>query len=156
MAGNSFRFRVPGQPPSVNHAYKIVRLKRRDGSTYQRFGKLPNVEQYQLVVKAIAHAAKPASWDPGEYLPKQGQGLVLIRYWYYVKRDIDTDNTKKAINDALKWALEIDDKRFLAQDMWKETGHKEPYVEIEVCDDQGGYRGVRDSGYVQGRRPTLE
>jgi Holliday junction resolvase RusA-like endonuclease len=93
---------------------------------------LDSVEQYQLLVKALAIRAKPKDWDPGEYLPKEGLGLITIRYWYYVKRDIDTDNTKKAINDGLKWALDIDDKRFLGQDMWKETGHKEPYVEIEV------------------------
>lgn len=128
----SWRFVVPGQPPSVNHSYRIIRLRRKDGTSFQRLGKLKNIEQYQLLVKALAERAKPEDWDPGPYNPKIGEGLITIRFWFYVKRDIDTDNTKKAINDALKWAMGIDDKRFLGQDMWKETGHKEPYVEIEV------------------------
>ena len=128
----SWQFTVPGQPPSVNHSYRIIRLRRRDGTSFQKLGKLPNIEQYQMIVKALAERAKPADWDPGPYLPKQGVGLITINYWYYVKRDIDTDNTKKAINDALKWALGVDDKRFLGVDRYKQTGFADPHVVIEV------------------------
>jgi Holliday junction resolvase RusA-like endonuclease len=120
----SWRFTVPGQPPSVNHSYKIVRLRRRDGTSYQRFGKISKVADYQEMVAYMARAAQPMGWVP--------EGLIRVRYWMYVSRDIDCDNVLKAINDGLKWGLGVDDKRFLPCVVEKHTKEKEPRVEIEV------------------------
>jgi len=120
----AWKFSVPGQPPSVNHSYRVIRLRRKDGSTYQRLGKISKVADYQEMVAYLARAARPSSWEP--------EGLIRVRYWMFVKRDIDCDNVLKAINDGLKWALDIDDKRFLPCVVDKTTKVAEPHVEIEV------------------------
>lgn len=120
----SWTFSIPGQPPSVNHSYRIIRLRRKDGSTYQRLGKMEKVASYQEEVAYRARLARPKGWEP--------EGLIRVRYWFHVKRDIDCDNSLKAINDGLKWALDIDDKRFLPCVVDKVTKVKEPRVDIEV------------------------
>lgn len=120
----SFAFDVPGQPPSRNHTYRIIRVKHRDGGSHQQLGKVPGVEDYQLVVTALARRARPASWAP--------LAQIRIRYWFNVKRDIDCDNAMKALNDAIAIGLGVDDKAFLPCVVEKTTGVKEPYVRIEI------------------------
>lgn len=124
----TFRFTVPGQPPSVNHLYKIAigRTTGADGrqKTYRRMVKTEGVETYQTSVGWIVKSAKPASWSC--------EGMIRITYWFYLKRDIDCDNAMKALNDAIAKSLGVDDRRFLPCVASKSTGHSKPYVEIEV------------------------
>ena len=119
----SFRFTVPGQPISLNHAYRPVRYKTPDG--YQRrMAKADGVETYQLVAMNEARRAKPDDFDP--------KGLIYVRYWWYVKRDIDCSNSTKVIEDGIAAGLGVNDKMFLPQSVYKQTGVKEPYTAVEV------------------------
>jgi len=115
-----FQFTVEGQPPSVNHAYHPGRTK--DGRLFVR--KASGIENYQLLVTSACRQAKPSSWHASPQ--------VRIKYAYYLKRDIDCDNAKKFINDAIAIALGVNDRTFLSCDMLKVTGIAKPFVQIEV------------------------
>jgi Holliday junction resolvase RusA-like endonuclease len=126
----AWRVTLPGQPPSLNHSYKVVRVRGR-----LRFGKMPAIETYQVMVSTLVQQSKPAGWDP--------PGQIRIRYWFHVKRDIDCDNSLKAINDAIAIGMGVkvkgtktvpiyDDKRFLPCVVEKTTGNAEPYVIVEI------------------------
>lgn len=112
-------FVIPSQPPSVKHTYRIVRYAGRYG-----LAKAKSVENYQLVVKALAHKARPPEWRPGE--------RVRVRLWFHVGPWIDSDNAISAIFDGLKWALDIDDRIFLPCVEELTVGNKQPEVIVEV------------------------
>jgi len=118
------RFTVEGQPPSWNRAYRIVRMKRKDGSSYMHMAKAKDIEPYQLYVSHMARQAKPAGWVPA--VP------CVVRYWFHLKRDIDSTNCLKILEDAIAIGLDVNDRIFLPQVMGKTTGNKEPYVEVEI------------------------
>jgi Holliday junction resolvase RusA-like endonuclease len=126
----SWKVVLPGQPPSLNHSYKIIRVRG-----HMQFGKYPQLVAYQTMVSTLVQQAKPKDWAP--------TGQIRIRYWFHVKRDIDCDNSLKAINDAIAIGLGVqqkgmkmvpiyDDKRFLPCVVEKTIGNHEPYVEIEL------------------------
>lgn len=117
---SDFQFTIEGQPPSVNHAYHPGRTKA--GRLFVR--KVAGIETYQLVVSSVCRVARPKDWHPGPQ--------IRLRYSYYLKRDIDCDNAKKFINDAIAIALGVNDRTFLSCDMLKVTGIKEPFVLVEV------------------------
>lgn len=119
------RIDVPGQPPSRNHTYRIIRVKHRDGGSHQQLGKVPGVESYQLVVSTLTRRALGTASLPS-------MGPIRLRYWFYVNRDIDCDNAMKALNDAIAIGLGVDDKRFLPCVVEKHTKIKEPHVVIEI------------------------
>jgi hypothetical protein len=131
----SFRFIAPGQPPSLNSTYRIVRIKHRDGTSHQQMAKRPDVETYQVMVSSLVRRAMPHNWNP--------PGQIRIRYWFHVQRAIDADNTLKAINDAIELGMGTkivgrkvvplwNDSLFLPCVQELTTKNKEPYVEIEV------------------------
>lgn len=125
----TFRFRIPTQPPSVNHTYKIVTGYRKGGGTYKTLAKDQDVLQYQLVASNIAKMARPNGWKPTGYL--------RIKFWFRLEDDADCDNLLKALNDAFAKAWSINDRWFLPCVQEKTTGNKNPEVEIEVDDEQG-------------------
>lgn len=112
----------------MNHIYHIVRYVKA-GKPITTLAKIPGIEQYQVGVTYIARAAKPASWVPGE--------RVRLIYSYYLGRDIDCDNTKKVLNDAIAKGLGVDDKIFLSCDRFKVLKDPRPRVEVEVVNDAG-------------------
>jgi hypothetical protein len=119
------RVRIEGQPPSGNHMYEGYGNNRRKRSA---------VVTYQETVTFWFRQLLAAGYKPGE--------LIVINYWFYVRRDIDCTNAIKVIEDGIAEALcpGIDpprccrayDTRFLPRAMGKETGVREPYVEIEL------------------------
>lgn len=111
----AWRVRLEGQPPSTNHLYI------RRGS---RVIKAPDVESYQVGVTLVVRTSKPRDFDP--------QGQIRIRYWMYLGRDIDADNVLKALNDAIAYALKVDDRRFLPCVMEKSFRNPSPYIEVEI------------------------
>jgi hypothetical protein len=129
---------LPGQPPSVNHTYGIIKRRAKDRyglpvldlegnpRTYTSLGKKATVKKYQADIQLILQAAKPSGFDP--------KGLVYVVYDFYLGRDIDVDNTNKAIHDALATVLGINDRYFLPVARHKEVGVKEPYVRLTVLD----------------------
>ena len=132
----SFSFVIPGQPPSVNHLYKIATgvVKDKHGrpvlgpdgkaQRYRRMVKHDGVEQYQNLVGWIVKGARPKGWEASNRL--------RIRYWFFLKRDMDCDNALKALNDAIAKAIGVNDKIFLPCVQDKTIGNKEPYVKVEI------------------------
>lgn len=114
----SFEFTIPGQPPSVNHMYHVVRGTRR-------LAKIKDVENYQAYATMIARTAKPSGW-------KYDGGFIRLRYWFEVSRDIDCDNALKALNDAIAIALDVNDRNILPCVIDKVVKSKTPNVRIEV------------------------
>ena len=125
----TFRFQIPTQPPSVNHMYKIVNGYGKGGRTYKTLAKDPDVVQYQLVAANIAKFAAPPRWRPPRY--------IRIKFWFHLADDADCDNLLKALNDAFASAWKINDTWFLPCVQEKTYGNKNPYVEVEVDDEQG-------------------
>ena len=146
---HEFAFTIPGQPPSVNRMYGNTYRFDAEGGRYAGRRKLAEVEAYQFVAMNACQRAKPALWKPREpHSPKLGMGMIVIELYYFLKRDIDCDNTQKAILDAIKYGLGLeqhtsrkgraalrpiyDDSRFLGRAMFKITGVKEPHVNVTV------------------------
>lgn len=119
----SFRFRIPGDPPSWNHAYKDVYITRNGVRTRTR-AKTRETVDYQIAVGLIAKSAKPYGWTPGEQ--------IRLTYDMNFKRDRDADNALKILNDAVAHALGVDDKRFLPCVRSKTKGNKNPFVDVEI------------------------
>jgi Holliday junction resolvase RusA-like endonuclease len=98
-------FEIPGQPPSWNASYRIVRKFRSGKVPYHTLAKTQKVIDYQAGAKLIIQAAKPSGWRP--------KGQVRIYYWLYLSKDMDCDNIMKAIHDVIEMATGVDDMRFL-------------------------------------------
>lgn len=123
-------FEIPGQPPSWNASYKIVRKYRDDRVPFHTLAKKPDVIAYQVAAKMIISAAKPSRWVP--------PGQVRIFYWLYLSRDIDCDNIMKAIHDSIQAATLVDDKRYLPCVVMKEIVPKsKARVVVVVSEDLG-------------------
>ena len=111
----TWRFEIPGQPPSWNASYKIVR-KYRTTTTgkkvpFHTLAKEKPVIEYQDGARLIIQAAKPSRWAP--------DWQVRVYYWFFLSRDMDCDNIMKAINDSIEQATGVNDKRFLPCAMMK-------------------------------------
>lgn len=121
---SSWEVTIPGAPPSVNHMYAIGRGRRP-------VRKAEGVESYQLVASHMVRLATPGSWKRA--LSSKRVGYIRIRYWFYLRRDIDCDNALKALNDAVAVALGVNDRSFLPCVMAKAVGpEEEPRVVLEL------------------------
>lgn len=130
---SSFRFEIPGQPPSLNHIHKTVWRTDRQGVRYKGRAKEPAVNDYILVAMNACRRARPAGWAVSDYVPTKGLGLVVVRYWFFLAHALDVDNAMKVLNDAVKLGIGVDDNRFLPQAWGRETGHKrDARVVVEV------------------------
>lgn len=121
----SFRFLMPGQPPTWNHMYRWT-TKNVNGKTVRIQVKTDEANLYQSQLTMIARASRPASFQP--------QNQIIVAYDMYLGRDLDADNAMKAVNDALAVALGVNDKRFLPVCNHKTHGHKNPEIIIHVYD----------------------
>jgi Holliday junction resolvase RusA-like endonuclease len=157
MDERSWRLKIPGQPPSVNHLYKEATRTAKGSSgetlywedgrtkTYRTKVKNDGVQTYQDSVTWYAKARRPDKWHPDERL--------RLRYWFHLKRDIDCDNALKAMNDAIALALQVDDKTFLPTVEAKWTGEKDPFVIVEIRNeaqpehDDSHHSSEKDAGH---------
>jgi Holliday junction resolvase RusA-like endonuclease len=96
---------IPGQPPSVNHGYRIVKQFRRNGVPYRTIALTPEVVAYKEYAYLIVKTSKPSRWEPGE--------SIRLRYRLYLANRQDADNSLKFLNDAIASALRVNDDRFL-------------------------------------------
>lgn len=130
---SSFKFAIPGQPPTLNKMHKTVWRTNSRGERYKGRAKEEGVAEYQMEATSECRKAKPADWAAPPFSPKSGQGNIVIRYWFYLQRPVDVDNAIKILNDAIKVALGVDDDRFLPQAWWRQTGFgKKARVEVEI------------------------
>lgn len=137
---------LPGQPPSVNHTYIIARKKAKDRNgqpvlgldgepkTYTSLIKKASVKDYQNGIRLILQAARPTGFQP--------TGLVYVAYEFFLDRDIDVDNTNKAIHDVLSGVIGVNDRMFMPLAIHKETKVKNPYVRLTVYDGAAWKIGV--------------
>lgn len=133
---------IPGQPPSINHSYRPVKIPKKDrygrtmwtpdGKPMMRIGlaKESGVEAYQTGAALVVRASMPSRW-------RHGGGWIRITYSFYLVRKVDCDNAMKALNDAVAKAIGVDDNWFLPCVISKQVNSKEPNPRIELTiDDQ--------------------
>lgn len=94
--------------------------------------KTEDAKQYQLVAKNECRRAKPKGWKAPAYDPRTGDGMIVVKVAYHLKRAMDCGNAEKLLSDAIQWALDTDDKQFLPQAIAKTTGNKHPRVEVWI------------------------
>ncbi len=98
----SWKIVVPGQPPTVNHAYepstKYRTTKEGGRVPYTGIGKNKAAIAYQRGAGLVVASARPSGWR------WQG-GFVRLVYRFYLARDADCDNLLKVLNDAIAGAL---------------------------------------------------
>lgn len=87
--------------------------------------KTDDAKAWQDGVRMIARVHRPT-----DFHPKQ----VIVAYDFILARDIDCDNVKKMVNDALAEALELNDRYFYTADLSKTTGSKDPHMMVTVYD----------------------
>jgi len=122
----SWSFTVYGQPVSWNHAYKRVNRKARDGRTFKGQARTEETNAYQRAVGLIVGAARPSGWA------HDGKSYVHLYVRLYLGHDIDATNVWKILEDAIARKLDVDDKWFLVSFEHKETGVKDPRVEVTI------------------------
>lgn len=121
----SWSVTVPGQPPSTNHAYRIVIQRRKGGYPFRTLAKTPEAIAYQTAARMIVKAAMPSGWVP----PKE----IRLRYRLYLSERQDADNSLKLLNDSIAKAMRVDDSRFLPCVISRElVPAKEARVEVEI------------------------
>lgn len=127
---------IPGQPPSMNHAYHPTVLRLKSGKTAHTISKTKVAQSYQDLVLQLAKTARPSGWT----VPKGT--FVRMKFWYHLNPDIDCDNIKKLVIDALVKAIPTDDPTKMLNDRWvyscdvakgrEEKGKQRVVVEISL------------------------
>jgi Holliday junction resolvase RusA-like endonuclease len=124
----AWRFEIPGQPPSWNASYRIVRKFRSGKVPYHTLAKTQKVIDYQTGARLIVASAKPSRWKP--------EGQVRIWYWLYLSKDIDCDNIMKAIHDVIESVTGVNDAMYLPVVVSKEVGcRKKDAKAVVVVED---------------------
>lgn len=128
-----WRIVIPGQPPTVNHAYRATTKYRRTkgGSkvAYASIVKDSLASSYQESAGLITSASKPSGW-------KWSGGFIRLVYRFYLHRDADCDNLLKVLNDAISAKIDVNDKWFLPMVMSKKiVTTKEARVEVVVVQE---------------------
>lgn len=125
---------VWGQPPTTNKMYSAkMRSIWRDGvkHTVPQMVKNEKVEDYQRDAVLQIQSARPSRWKP--------DGFIRLRFQLYLAKNIDADNTLKALSDAIQEAIGINDTWFLPCVESKTWGlnPRDARVEIEIEDIPG-------------------
>lgn len=121
---SEFRFRIEGDPPSWNHAYRDVIIKTKAGRSYRTRAKTQAATEYQTLATSRARDAMPEGWEPTEQL--------RIIYDFHFKRGRDADNALKMLNDSIAKGIGVNDSRFLPSVRSKTVGNKEPFVDVTI------------------------
>ena len=120
---------IPGQPPSVNHGYHIVRQFRRGGTPYRTIALTPEVANYKTYASLIVKSARPSGWKPGS--------SIRIQYRLFLGNRQDADNSLKFLNDAIAAALGVNDDIFLPCVISKSlVPAKEARVEVIISNNR--------------------
>ena len=130
----SWRIVIPGQAPTVNHAYRISTKYRRTKAggdvPYSSISKDPAATAYQQGAGLIVGVARPSGW------PWRG-GFIRLVYHFYLARDADCDNLLKILNDAIARRIDVNDRWFLPMVMSKRVV-READARVEVTVIQEG------------------
>ena len=116
---------IPGQPPSVNHGYRIVRQFRSNGVPFRTIALTPEAVSYKTYAALIVKSARPSGWKPGP--------SIRVQYRLYLANRQDADNSLKFLNDAIAAALNVNDDIFLPCVISKRlVPPKEARVEVTI------------------------
>lgn len=118
---------LPGQPVSGNELGIVRRWRKtKTGGNvqYPSIQKRQTVQDYQDGIIPLIRVAKPSRWVP--------TGLLRLTYDLYLSRDVDCDNISKTVGDAIKVAIQIDDKLFMPTFRTKVVGVKEPHIVVTI------------------------
>lgn len=134
-----WRIVIPGQPPTVNHAYRAATKyrKTKGGSRvpYASIIKDSQATSYQEAAALITSTARPSGWQ------WEG-GFIRLVYRFYLHRDADCDNLLKVLNDAISAKIDVNDRWFLPMVMSKKiVPPGEARVEVLIVqegDDEWG------------------
>jgi Holliday junction resolvase RusA-like endonuclease len=130
----SWRITIPGQVPTINHAYEPQTRYRKTASggnvPYTGIGKNAAAAAYQQAAALVVGVARPSGWE------WQG-GFIRLVYRFYLARDADCDNLLKILNDAIARKIDVNDRWFLPMVMSKRIV-KEPDARVEVTVIQDG------------------
>ena len=124
---------IPGQPVSVDHAYKTGSVWIVDRSGNRRSVRRPIITDeavaWRDTVLTLVRLAKPSKW--------KAEGQIRISIGLYLSRNIDDDNTLKLIYDGIAAALDRNDRDFVHCVIHKESGLKlkDAHVELEINSD---------------------
>lgn len=133
----SWKIEVPGQPPTVNHAYEPqTKYRQRKGGgavPYTGIGKNAAAAAYQKGAVPIIANSRPSGW-------RWRGGFVRLVYRFYLARDADCDNLLKVLNDAIAGAIvqrePFNDRWFLPMVFSKRiVKEHEARVEITIIQD---------------------
>jgi Holliday junction resolvase RusA-like endonuclease len=125
---------VLGQPPTTNKMYSAkMRSIWRDGirMNVPQMVKNAKVEKYQGDAILQIRSARPSRWHP--------DGFVRLTFRLFLVKNIDADNTLKALSDAIQDAIGVNDSWFLPCVESKEWGLslRDARVEIDLEDLPG-------------------
>jgi hypothetical protein len=122
---------IPGQPVSVDHAYKTGQVWVTDRSGAQRQIRRPiltdEAKSWRRDVQLLVQNAKPSKW--------KAEGQIRVTLDLYLFRNIDSDNTLKLIFDGVAAGIGLNDRDFLVCVRSKVLGEREPHVELEIDSD---------------------
>lgn len=125
---SGIRFRVDGDPPSLNASYRIVRIPHPDGKSHQQLAKTRAASDYQTMVAYLARSAS-RGWQPST-------DQLRVRIWAHLKRAKDADNLLKRLLDGIEEGTGWSDSRYLPEIVAMHAGSKRPFIEIEVSDSE--------------------
>ena len=91
--------------------------------------KTSTTSDYQTLATLCCRMAVPKGW---RHTFSQYEGLIKVRYWFYLNKNIDCSNAFKALEDAIAHELRVNDSRFLPEAVWKTVGDPNPRVVVEV------------------------
>ena len=118
---------VWGQPPTTNKMYSAkMRSIWRDGirMNVPQMVKNSKVEGYQKDAILQIQSARPSRWKP--------TGFVRLTFRLFLARNIDADNTLKALSDAIQTAIGVNDSWFLPCVESKEWGLSQRDARVEI------------------------
>jgi len=121
-----FSVTLLGDPPSVNHMYRVTRKTLPTGGQRAFMAKTDAARKYTDDVAIVVRSARPSAFQP--------KGYIYIVFDFMMKRGKDTDNVQKALNDGIAAGLGINDKWFLPIVNSKTTGSKEPKTHVTLLD----------------------
>ena len=118
---SDWTFTIPGQPPTVNHAYRLW----SNSEGHARYTKTSETATYQVGVAQIVRAARPSDWEPSRRV------YVVYRMFFDTDRR-DASNAIKLLEDGIAVALGVNDNTFLPCVASKETDKARPRVEVTI------------------------
>lgn len=137
----SWTLTIHGQPVSTNHAYRDRYVMEGQNRIAQGRSKTTAAKDWQATIRQLATYFGPKHWEIPE------RTFVRIHFRYFLNPDIDCDNVKKLVIDALFSTREgvyvLNDRWVLTCDISKQkVPQGQQRLELEIgLDEELGLHG---------------